>query len=243
MTESIDQNQSQNQSVYRFRWVGYAFLLFALLDAVLVFIPPRFNDPSWKLQILGKLVETAAIPLLGFALVFFGEYYDRKDLEKRFLSFLSWLCLALAIGFLLLIPMGVLGTIQLNSQFSQYDSKAAEQQVSRQFAPTLAQLKLFEDQLKQSKPEDIRRIGDQAKSLGITLDTQDPDQLKVELLKRIDQRREIIQRQVEQQVQQQTGDVGTKRLELNKNSFKWNLGALISATLFFILWRSTPWAR
>jgi hypothetical protein len=30
---------------------------------------------------------------------------------------------------------------------------------------------------------------------------------------------------------------------LLKNSVKWNLGALVSAALFFNIWKTTSWAR
>ncbi len=239
MTESTP----QNQSVYRFRWVGYGLLVFALIDSILALIPSQFEDPAWRLQTLGKLVETVVVPLIGFALVFFGEAIDRHSFEKVALGFLSWLCLVLTIVFLLLIPMGILGTLQINGQFAQFDPIATEQKLNQQIAPTLAQLKVVEDQLKRSSPEDIKRLGEQAKNLGVTLDTQNPQQAKVNLLSQIQQRREQEQQRIKQQVAMQESELKNKQKELLKNSFKWNLGAFIAAVLFFVLWKSTDWAR
>jgi predicted PurR-regulated permease PerM len=239
MTESV----SENQSVYRFRWVGYAFLLFALVDSVLAFIPPNFADPSWKLQIIGKLVETVAVPLLGFALVFFGEFYDRKPFEKVVLKILSWLCLILAIAFLLLLPLGIIGAFQVNNQLSQVNPTLVQQQVLRQAAPTLAQIKQLENQINKSGPEDIKKLGAQLGNLGITFDTQDPAKAKVALLDRLNQLKEKAQGQIQQQVQEQLQAAENKRLEVRKNALKWNIGTVIASALFFILWRSTRWAR
>jgi len=35
----------------------------------------------------------------------------------------------------------------------------------------------------------------------------------------------------------------TQKMGLLKNSVKWNLGALVASVLFFILWKSSRWAR
>ncbi|MCL6433800.1 MAG: HpsJ family protein [Leptolyngbyaceae cyanobacterium HOT.MB2.61] len=233
----------ENQSIYRFRWIGYGFLLFALIDSVLAIIPPNFAAPSWKLQVMGKLVETVAVPLLGFGLIFFGEFYDRKAFEKVLLKILSWLCLVLAIAFLLLIPMGVIGAFQVDSEAAKVDRNAIQQQVLRQAAPTLAQIKQLEDQLNKSGPEAIKKLGAQLGSLGITFDTQDPEKARADLLNRVNQLKAQAQGQIQNQVQEQVQAAEKQRLEIRKNALKWNLGALIAATLFFVLWKSTRWAR
>ncbi|WP_421656928.1 HpsJ family protein [Leptothermofonsia sp. ETS-13] len=233
----------ENQSIYRFRWIGYGFLLFALIDSALTIIPPNFAAPSWKLQVMGKLVETVAVPLLGFGLIFFGEFYDRKAFEKVLLKILSWLCLVLAIAFLLLIPMGIIGAFQVDSEAAKVDPNAIQQQVLRQAAPTLTQIKQLEDQLNKSGPEDIKKLGSQLGSLGITFDTQDPEKAKADLLNRVSQLKAQAQGQIQRQVQEQVQTAEKQRLEIRKNALKWNLGALIAATLFFVLWKSTRWAR
>lgn len=237
------ESANENQSVYRLRWVGYAFLLFAVIDSVLAIVPPNFSDPAWKLQIMGKLVETVAVPILGFALIFFGEFYDRKAFEKIVLKILSWLCLVLAIAFLLLIPLGAIGALQVDSQLGQVDTNAIQQQVLRQAAPALTQIRQLEEQVNKSSPEDIKKLGAQLGSAGINFDTQDPAKAKTELLDRINKLKEQAQVEVQQKVQEQVQAANAKRLEVRKNALKWNLGALIAATLFFVLWKSTRWAR
>jgi hypothetical protein len=37
--------------------------------------------------------------------------------------------------------------------------------------------------------------------------------------------------------------LNVQRLDLLKNSVKWNLGALVSGALFILIWRNTRWAR
>jgi hypothetical protein len=238
MAESFD----VYQSIYRLRWVGYCFLLFALIDSVLAFIPPNFNDLTWRLQTIGKLVETVAIPILGFALVFWGEY-GRKPFEKLVLKILSWFCLVLSLFFLLLIPPVFLGGLHLETQLGQVSPSVVEQQLTRQAAPVLAQLKQLETQLNQSGPEQVKNLGAQLGSLGVSVNTDDPEKLKSDILAKINQIRGQTQDQIKAQTQIKIKEVEAKQLEIRKNSVKWSLGALIAGVLFFILWRSTPWAR
>lgn len=211
---------SDNRSIYRFRWIGYGLLIFALIDSFQVLIPPGFMNPAWELNTIGALVERVAVPLLGLALIFFGEFYDRTMPEKLSLKVLSWVCLVLAIVFVLMVPLGVFDTIRLNSQSSQ------------QVGVQMEQFKKLEDQLNQSKPEQIKNLGAQLNTLGVSVDADDPEKLKGAVMARINGAKAKVQ-----------ADRSNQRLMLFKNSVKWNLGALIAATLFFVLWKTTDWAR
>lgn len=224
MTESV----SENRSIYRLRWLGYGLLLFALMDAIQILIPLGFTNPAWELQTIGALVERVPVPLLGLGLVFFGEFYDRTRLEKLPLKVLSWLCLIVAVLFVLMVPLGVLSTVRLNTQTGE--------QVNNQVQQQLSQLKQLEDQLNQSKPEELQTLASRLSNFGISVNTQNPEGLKTEILSRINRVRSQVQEQ------SQVGRAG-QRAALLKNAIKWNLGALIAATLFFILWKTTDWAR
>ncbi|UBF28758.1 YlqD family protein [Kovacikia minuta CCNUW1] len=237
------ESSTEYLSVYRLRWVGYCLLLFALIDSVLAFIPPNFGDPTWRLQIIGKLVETVAIPILGFALVFEGEFFGRKPVEKLPLAILSWICLGLSVVYLLLIPPGLLGGVHLQTQLGQLSPSAIEQQLTRQATPVLAQLQQLETQLNQSDPEQIKNLGKQLDSLGVAVTTDNPEQLKANMLTRINQLRAQTQQQIKTQTQVKIQEVEAKKSEIRKNAVKWSLGALISSVLFFVLWRSSGWAR
>jgi len=225
MTEAA---ASENRSVYRLRWIGYGLLVFSLMDTVAVLVPLGFTNPAWELQTLGALVERVAVPLLAMALIFFGEFYDRSTFEKIPLKVLSWLCLLLTLLFLLMIPLGILATSRLDAQ--------NDQQISRQLEQQDKQLGQLKTQLDQSRPEDMKALGAQLSSLGISADAQSPDELKTKILARI----EAVKAQSQTQAQ---ASRSTQRRTLLKNSIKWNLGALISSALFFILWRGTDWAR
>lgn len=224
MTEST----SDNRSIYRLRWVGYGLLIFACLDSVSLLVPPRFTNPEWELQTIGGLVERVVVPLLGFALVFFGEFYDRLGLERLVLRTLSWICLGLAVLFLLLIPLGVVNTVRIDG--------AQQQDVTGKVENQMKQLQKLEEQLNQSKPEDIKTLGAQLGNLGIQVEAQKPEDLKAAIVTRINKVRADVE------TQSKAARSG-QRTALFKNSLRWNLGALIAAVLFGTLWRSTDWAR
>ena len=218
----------QGFSIYRLRWVGYGLLVLSLLDIIATFTPPNFLNPVWELQTIGALVERVPVPLLGLALIFFGEDYDRSGKEDLFLKFLSWVCLLLSLLFLLMIPLGIVNTVKINNQNTQ--------QITQQAGQQLSQLKQVEDRLNKGTPEDLRNLANELTRLGVQANTQNPDELKKQILSRIDP--------AKQQLENQSKAVqSNQRLVLLKNSVKWILGALISSVLFFTIWKGTDWAR
>jgi hypothetical protein len=224
MTESAN----KDRSAYRLRWIGYALLIYALIDVIHGFVPPDIGNPGWRLQTIGNLVERVVVPLLGFGLAFYGEFYDRLSIEKIPLRLLSWLTLLLSVIFFLLVPITLLNTFGLDTQ--------AEQQVNAQLQQQLGRLKQVEDQINQSRPEDIAKLATRLKDAGVTVDAENPEKLKTEALGRIKQTREQLP------VQAQTAR-SNQRQSLLKNSAKWALGALIASVLYFIIWKLSDWAR
>jgi predicted PurR-regulated permease PerM len=218
----------QGFSIYRLRWVGYGLLILSLLDTISVLTPANFGNRLWELQTIGALVERIPVPLLAMALIFFGEGYDRRRLEEIFLKILSWVCLLLALTFILMLPLGIFGTISVNNQNSQQITTQANQQ--------LAQLKQVEERLKTGTPEDLKNLASELTRLGVQADTKNPQELKNQILSRITPAKERLQTQ-------SAAVQSNQRLALFKNAVKWLLGALISAVLFFMLWRGTDWAR
>lgn len=218
----------QELSVYRLRWVGYGLLVLSLFDTIAVLIPPDFLNPVWELQTIGALVERVPVPLLGLALIFWGEDYDRTNWEEIILKVLSWVTLLLAILCLLMLPLGLVNTLRINGQNSQQITAQSQQQ--------LTQLQQVQDRLNKGSPEELKTLATELNRLGLQVDAQKPEELKTQLLSRIPQ--------AKQQLENQTKTVqSNQRLALFKNAIKWMLGALISSVLFFTLWRGTGWAR
>ncbi|NJP09051.1 MAG: hypothetical protein HC866_05815 [Leptolyngbyaceae cyanobacterium RU_5_1] len=219
---------NENRSIYRLRWIGYGLLVFALIDAIQILASIRTSDPTWGLQTVGQFVERVVVPLLGFALVFFGEFYDRKPFEKIVLWILSWLCLLLAFLFLVMVPSVGLQASTLSAR--------TDLQVSQRVDQQLVQLQQLEDQLNRSTPQDIKKLADQLNTLGLSVDAKNPGALKTQIQSRIKTLRDQLQAQAQ-------GAKASQSAGLIKNAVKWALGALVACALFVYLWISSNWAR
>ncbi len=214
------ESASDNRSVYRLRWVGYSLLIFALIDMIVVLIPLRLTDPAWELQAIGTLVDRVAVPLLGLALVFFGEFLDRRKFERLPLTILSWLCLMMAILYLLMFPLGLLDTSRIAGRQDQ------------SFNTQLANLQKLETQLNQSNSEDLKKLASQLNQVGISVDTQNPEGLKTTILERLN----LVKAKNQ-------ADYGEQRMALLKGAVRISIGSILASVLFFFIWQSTDWAR
>jgi hypothetical protein len=232
LTRSVDEllrfSADQLRSISRIRIVGYGLLVLALFDTIQLFIAPNLMNPAWELQTMGGLIERVPVPLLGLALVFFGEDYNRTRLEDILLKVLSWLTLLLAVVSLLIIPLGINNTFRINTSTAEQINLQAQQELS--------QLQQIEEQVQTGTPEQLQTLALELNRLGLPVDGQNTEQLRADILNNIPQAKEQVQVQSQQQIQNQ-------RQNLFKNAVKWNLGALVASVLFFMIWRGTGWAR
>lgn len=221
-------SQEQGLSIYRLRWVGYGLLLLAFVDTLQVLYPPDLTNPVWELQTMGAIVERLPIAFLGLVMVFFGEDYNRTRLEDFLLKIVSWFSLLFAIVSLLLLPLGINNTLRIDTQNNERIEAQAQQRLS--------ELEQVENQVSQGSTADLKNIAEELNRLGLPVDTTKTQELKSEILSRVDNRKKILPAQTEATRRNQ-------RQVLLKNSVKWNFGALIASVLFFYIWRGTYWAR
>jgi preprotein translocase subunit SecF len=127
-----------------------------------------------------------------------------------------------------MLPLGIFGTIYVNNQNNQQIDTQAKQQ--------FAQLQQVEERLTKGSPEDLRNLAGELSRLGVPANTDNPEQLKDQILSRITPAKDQLQKQ-------KAAVQSNQRLALFKNAIKWLLGALISSVLFFTLWRGSDWAR
>lgn len=215
---------SLSKSIQPFRWVGYILLVLSVLDWIMILIPPQLMNPVWELQAIGQLVERVPVLLIALVFIFFAETSLRAKWERRVVPLVSWLCLLFGILYFLFVPLGILDTIRI--------AKRSDAQLETQFNQQLAQANQLEQQLNAAPPETIVDLVEQQ---GGTVQG-DPTQVKDQLLSELTAAKENLSTQLST-VQ------SNQRLNLAKNSVKWNLGALISAILLIYLWRSSRWAR
>lgn len=216
MTKS---NNNESWFAPLFRLVGYGLLALSLFDIIDIFVPSLFTNPAWEFQVVRNLVERVPVPLLGAVLVFAGE----KSL--RIFKFLSWACLVAGLLFILLIPLGLSASVRIDQQSSQ--------QLSAQVSQQTTQLQQLEAVLnKATTPAEIQSILTRLNPQGGVVSAQNLPQIKTQLLTRIAEG----QRQIKTQAA--TNRANAQRL-LVKNAVKSLLGALVSGTIFLMLWRQT----
>lgn len=220
------------KSIKILRWVGYGLLVLFLFDLVETFVPSRFMNPVWEFQTIGALVERAAVPLIGLTFVFFGESISRAKLERPVLKSLSWLALLYGLIMLLLVPLGVVNTLRIDKQNNA--------QINTQVTQQMTQIEQVKNQMAAATTtEKMQELLSLLDSQGRVPDIQDNQQLE-EVTKNLSS----FIAKAEDSVKSEAEAVrANKRLSLIKNSLKWNLGALVSGSLFLLLWRFTSWAR
>ena len=212
------------------RLVGYGLLLMAIVDIFFLLIPPQLMNPLWEFQTVGAIVERIPVTLLGIVLVYYGERSDRAPIEAFILKGLSWFSLVSAILLLLIIPLNISNSFRI---YNQQNATANVQFVSQKDA-----IEQFKEQLSaaNSKDEISAIIQQQAKQKINISDSVNTQRLKDNILTNLQNNQDNITSQVQAFRAQ-------KRSLLLKNCLKWNLGALIAAILFFLIWKSTGWAR
>lgn len=213
-------------SIILLRWLGYALLAFTLIDLASLFYPPNFMNPGWEFQTAGAVVDRIAIPLLAFGLIFFGEINYRKSLEVLLLKILSWLTPLIGLVCLILIPLVLVTNAQRLAQ--QLDIQA-----SNQFNQNLGRLEQAEETVTQTSGDDLVTF---LESQGATINDQNPQAVKEELLTNLSNTKQQLKSQTDSQLRLQ-------KIDLKKNAIKWGLGSVVAGILFAYMWVLTKWAR
>ncbi|WP_245395667.1 HpsJ-like protein, cyanoexosortase A-associated [Anthocerotibacter panamensis] len=213
-----------------FRLVGYLLLATALLDILVVFAPPHFTDPVWEFQMMGALVDRVPVPILGLGFVFFGCLSTEQTRVEQMsrashpvLVALSWLCLVVGVLFLALLPLGLNATWRINT--------ANNRQISSQEVKQLAQIQQRKEQLNQATAKNLddafallNRRGFKGVNSG--------QQLKERLFSDV----AALEKQIKENAEK---DRTQLRLNLLRDAFRWNLGALFAGLVYIFLWRIT----
>jgi hypothetical protein len=90
-------------------------------------LPLQLLDPAWQLRITSTLINTALLPLLALALVQIASVLDPKDQQlKQRRRLYSRLAVIAALGFFLLIPLGISAVLrQQSSQLREQTGRIA----------------------------------------------------------------------------------------------------------------------
>jgi hypothetical protein len=222
-----ESNMRMSTSVIRL--VGYGLLILWLFDFVAAFAPPRFTNPVWEFETLGRLVESVGWVLIAFAMIFFGEDYFRLRIELRLLKVLSWLCLAFAIFYFAMLPLGLANTWRLKNSNDVQVGSILEQRIRP--------LKEVQSRLNSTTSDrELLELYKRLAPANAPLIISNPQETKNKLLQEINTSTQQIKAELD-------GNRDRNFKLLVKNSVKWNLGTLISAVLFGYLWRFSGFYR
>ena len=224
-------NLSQFRSMGLLHMVGYGILLLMFIDTITIVVPFRFQNPNWEFQAIGQLVERIPVLFLGLVLVFWGEGNPRGRYEDLILKGLSWFTLVLAIAYFAFVPIGILNTIRID----QKNAQDANLEFSRRVAPLQAAQAQVE---RAQSAEDLRSLVAALRNNSNATISQSVDvsQLKRELSQILKNREQMF-------LADRDFEVTREQRTLLKQSFKWNLGAVISGLVLLLIWLNTGWAR
>ena len=226
-------NISQDRQIFSsgiLRLVGYGLLTMALVDFIFLLIPFKLMNPAWEFQTMGAIVERIPVTLLGMMLVYYGERDYRAPIERFLLRWLSRLSLVAAILLVLMIPLSITKSFRI---YYQHNAGINAQVVSK-----VDVLQSFKQQLETANSsQEIEGIIAKQSQKPINIpESVDPQKLKTDIINSLQENQDRLRDRAKSLRSEQKG-------MLLKNCIKWNLGALISACLFFFIWKSTLWAR
>jgi hypothetical protein len=221
-------NNNNLWSISTCRIAGYGLLAIAFFNLVDAFIPTYFSDPDWKLNTVNTLIERMPVALVGAVLVFFGGADYRSRWEKLLLKGLSWATVVAGVLFLLLVPLVVSAAMQIDTQRTI--------QINARYSQQMTQIEQMQAQLEQATPAQMSALIEAVQKQTATLKISSAEDLKRQVAKDAEQARQTA-------LANSKAEQMTQRLTLRKSVIKWSLSALVSAFLFFFIWRTTRWAR
>ena len=208
--------------------LGYAILCLMVIDYFVLLAPPKFLNPNWELETMGKIIETAFVPLLGFMLVFFRlPEQSIKYRELRILSWMSWLALIVGIIFFLFTPLTLSNAIRIDNR--------NQIQVSSTIAGQRKQLEQINLQLDRLEDSQIQQLWQRNQSK-TQLEVASPQEQRQFLLN-------LVSEKEQQESSNLKKNLSGKRRNLFKMTFKWLLGSIIAGLCFISLWKYTDWVR
>ena len=110
------------------QWLSFALILIFLAQVITALFPIALLQPEWMLRVSGTLRDVSSLPMMALGLIMLASTIDGKVLPcHQFLELFRRIATFAAIGFLLLIPLQIYGTVvSIGTQL-----QAGESQLSR----------------------------------------------------------------------------------------------------------------
>lgn len=210
------------------RVIGYGLLAVAFFNVVDIFVPSDFTNSTWQFNTVGTLIERMPVALVGTLFAFWGGTDYRSRWEQFLLRLLSWSTLVIGILFLLLVPLVVRAAMVIDAQNML--------QINAQYDQQISQLEQVQTQLNTATGEQVNSLIEILKSQNPSLNINSSGDLQRQVVAEVTRAKKTALANSE-------SNRNSQRLTLRKTVVKWSLSALISAFLFFSIWRMTQWAR
>ncbi|MGB3401284.1 MAG: HpsJ family protein [Microcoleaceae cyanobacterium] len=147
---AMTSRQFSSQITWNIKIVGIILIVSALVDYLILAIPPNLSNRSWQLTTATQLVDRGIVPLVGMALVLIGSWMDHaaaggtQKPTKPLLDLRFWVAIiacVLGLMYLLLFPLHLNNTriaraealSQINQQATQAETRLESQLGSNQF--------------------------------------------------------------------------------------------------------------
>ncbi|NDJ16200.1 HpsJ family protein [Myxacorys almedinensis] len=220
------ESSNVGKAIAGLRLIGYFLLVMSAFDVVDILYPLQVFNPVWEFDTVGNLVERVAFPMIGFGLVFLGEFRDRTGVENFLLKPLSWLVLGVAIAYWVLVPVCISASWRVHNQTNA--------QVVSQLSQQRDQAKTAQNNLAKMSDEQLRNFV-QRSTVG-TLDNFDASAFRKQQLS-------VMKTTAEQTEVKAQAALSQQSQKLLKKALKWGVGGFVSGGLFVYLWHLSSWAR
>ncbi|MBD2214895.1 hypothetical protein H6G27_34380 [Nostoc linckia FACHB-104] len=212
------------------RFLGYALLIFSVIDYLGILLPPRLTDPNWEFQAIAQMVDHVWSILLGLTFIFlYNQTSIIKPKQLSILKFFSWVALPIGIVYLLMLPLGINNSLTLYKNINnQFTNQQAQQQEQVQ--------KVTEKLNATNSPQELNNLAKALNLPNVGEASESPQDLKNK-----------ISQQIQTSSQNAVTVANTAKREqikdLIKTAVRINLGAIISGICLITLWRMTHWTR
>jgi hypothetical protein len=212
--------------VFSLRFIGYILVLLALLDAADSLVPLELMNPNWEFATIGQFVERSPVSLIGLGFVFHRGKRFRGRLERSLLKPLCVLSILAGCLYCLTVPLTLGDGMRLQTQAAAQAEQTKVQQ--------LAQLDTLRTSIGKASAAQLQQVAKTLESQkGESLPTAEQN-LRVELLSRVQTARDT-------SLQQASDAVQSQKFKLRKTVAKWVMGALLAGVGFiylgYVSWR------
>ncbi|MFO7029179.1 hypothetical protein B9T07_03745 [Limnospira fusiformis CCALA 023] len=236
-------NQIPSQAAGFLRLAGVILFFFALINYILLFVPPNFGDLRWQLNFTTQMVEQGVIPVLAIALMFCA--YGLQEVaglspekpKQGFNSLKFWVYVIsgiLGVMYLVLIPLHVGTTIAAsNETIEKINQDAATAQVQ------------LEERLQEQQTQMLAILGNQQR-LEDYIQEQQLTEAQLARLQEFQENPEVLGVQSDAIGQELKREIENRRREAEKRSqlgtFKSNLRVGLGSLLLASCYLTIAWS-